>query len=295
MRGQDRMNERGYSIIELLVGSAVVLAVMATAMAFALSSRRIYEADHARTDLNQNLRAAMDFIAVDVRQAGERLGSDFPAIEIVDGEEGPDQLIVRRNLLDTVLRVCEELSDGDSTIVVGKTGGPSGCSEIIDDDDGWPENLGRWRDKRLAAGGEIAAYVYDPVDGSGEFFVYDGEDADDYTIGSASSDWNKTYEANGLVRIYILEERRYELQEGVLQFIENDDAVNPRKVVDEIAGLWLTAHFQDGNDETVLDATDDWRDLRSVEVRIEGSAPVRGRTIRRSWSSEIMPRNVMSR
>jgi type IV pilus assembly protein PilW len=285
----------GYTLIELLVSLTVVMAVLAIAMTFALASRKMYEADHARTDLNQNLRAAMEILAADMRQAGERLGPRFPALEIIDGDGGPDQLILRRNQHDTVLLVCEDLSPGDATIKIGGTS-VDGCAPVPDDDgDGWNENLDRWRDERLAAGGQIVAYVYDPITGSGEFFDYEGENAADLTIRAGSSSWDRTYLADDHCQIYLLEEHRYEIADGLLQFVENGDTAQPRRIVDDVLDLRLVAHFQDGSHAPSLGFGDEWRDLRAIEVEIAGSTLVRGRPLDRRWSSEILPRNVLSR
>jgi type IV pilus assembly protein PilW len=269
-----------------------------TAMAFAMSSRRIYDADHARIDLNQNLRAAMEIVSADIRQAGERLPTDFPAIGIEDGDELPDRLVVRRNLLDTVLLLCADLPPGQPRITVGldHPGTLEGCARVADDDeDDWPENLDRWRDARLAAGGAMPAYIYDPTDGTGEFFTYEAEDAVGLTIESEQAQWDKTYRATNHCRVYLLEERRYELAGGLLQFVQNEDVDQPRRIVDDVVDLRLIAHFQNGSEATSLDFTDDWRSLRALEVQLVGRRTLRGRSVDRTWSSEIMPRNVLSR
>ena len=94
----------GYTLIELLVALAVASALLGATLAVAMSSRESYTTDQNRTRTNQNLRAALDLVGIEIRQSGERLPSDFPALEIVDGAEGaPDRLILRRNLLDEVL------------------------------------------------------------------------------------------------------------------------------------------------------------------------------------------------
>ena len=178
-------SSRGYSILEMLVAMAIGLVITGGALALALSSRRLYEADQARTRLNQSLRASKDFLVADIRQAGERLGPNFPAIEIRNGEDlpgglpgDPDELILRRNLLDTVLRVCADVDPGlDEIVVAAKTTPPSpACAALpVESGESFPANLQKWSDYRVANGGLIKAYVYNPVTGEGEFFDYEDE------------------------------------------------------------------------------------------------------------------------
>src|SRR5262245_36038760 len=99
----------GFSLLEMLVAMSVVLLVAAAAMSMAQSSRRLYNSDGARVAVDQNLGIGMNMLGIDVRQAGERVQADLPAIEIVDGVSGPDTLIIRRSLLDAVLPVCKTI------------------------------------------------------------------------------------------------------------------------------------------------------------------------------------------
>ena len=140
-----RGSSDGFSILELLVALTIVSVVGGAALSLALSSRGVFEQDQQRTAVNQNLRSGIDLLGIDLRQAGERMPGNAPAIEIVNGaSSGPDQLIVRRNLLDYVLPVCKDINSGtarDQAFVAKKGGGtvPPGCSPVPDSDgDGWP-------------------------------------------------------------------------------------------------------------------------------------------------------------
>src|SRR5262245_33903747 len=102
-------------MVALLVASTIAGATLT----IALSSRGLFETDQHRTTVNQNLRAGMDLVGVDVRQSGERMPFDFPAVEIVNGASGaPDTLNLRRNLLDYVLPVCKDINSTSSGDVV---------------------------------------------------------------------------------------------------------------------------------------------------------------------------------
>jgi Tfp pilus assembly protein PilW len=152
------------------VALSIISVVGAAALSLALSARGVFEQDQQRTTINQNLRSGVDLLGIDVRQAGERLPGNAPAIEIINGaSNAPDELLVRRNLLDFVLPVCKNVnstSAADAVFIAKKGGGsvPPGCSPVPDANaDGWPDNLGAWRDYRLTHGGSVLAFIYNPV------------------------------------------------------------------------------------------------------------------------------------
>ena len=171
-----RNSNSGFTVIELLVTLVIVLVVGSAALAMALSGRGIYEVDRARMRLTQNLRSGMDYLVTDIRQAGGQLGDDFPALILVNGTSGgPDMLQVRNNLEPVVLRVCQDISNGDTSVEVyiAQTGGTPdpGCGIMPDaDSDGWSDNLQAWRAFRN--GQTVRAYIFNPISGEGEFFDY---------------------------------------------------------------------------------------------------------------------------
>ena len=101
----------------------MVTGVIATAtLTIALSTRGMFETDQHRTTVNQNLRAGIDLLGIDVRQAGERLTFDAPAVQIVDGSGGAsDTLVLRRNMLDYVLPVCKDILGGKGASLAAMT------------------------------------------------------------------------------------------------------------------------------------------------------------------------------
>ena len=133
---QSRGSQAGYSALEALVAVAIALSLMAGALSLAMSSKHLNDTDQARGRLNESLRASAEFLITDLRQVGERLGQNFPAIVITRGEDlpggsagDPDELRVRRNLHDTVLRVCEDVDPTlDDVVIAVKSGGPAGCA-----------------------------------------------------------------------------------------------------------------------------------------------------------------------
>jgi type IV pilus assembly protein PilW len=300
-RSCDELGARGspgLTLVELLVALAVGMVIAVTALTLALGARRIYDADEARTSLNQQLGGTMTMLVADIRQAGERLGGDFPALEILDGASGaPDQLILRRNLDQTVLRVCSDTSAPDLEIDIAQTSSPvQGCAVVPDDDgDGWPENLQAWRAYRQAAGGSVRAYIYNPVTGQGEFFDYVAEDAGNYRIrANSGTSWSYSYPVNQLCRLYLLEERRYRLSGDMLQIELNGDPATPLRLAAGFDDFQASALFQDFSEQDSLGPADGWADLRAVRLELSGTARHGGELLRRSWTNEVMPRNVLS-
>jgi type IV pilus assembly protein PilW len=312
----------GATLFEMLVAMAVTSAVTAGALALGLSSRRMYELDEARTRLNQSLRGSRDFLVADLRQAGERLPGSFPAIEIVRGEDlpagepgDPDVLILRRNLADTMLRSCRTVAGSEPEIQLAELGEeppPPGCTPVPDGNgDGWPDNHGTWHAYRLAHGVEVdgaaavRAYLYDPVDGVGEFFWYGGDDVAEATIEAAAGpSWTRTYPAEHHCQVWLLEERRYALDGDLLTLRIDSDASKTLHLVDGIADFQLRALRRPPplpapqDDPPPLDSFGfgyDWTELRAIDIRVVGRVPFKDRTIEREWSAAILPRNVLSR
>jgi type IV pilus assembly protein PilW len=294
----------GFSLLELLVALMVTGIVAGATLTIALSSRGMFETDLHRTTINQNLRAGVDLLGIDVRQAGERLPGDAPAVEIQDGAFGaPDRLVLRRNLLDYVLPVCKDINAGtsaDAVFVARKKGTPPkvppGCSPVPDEnDDGWPDNLEAWRAYRIDNGGEILAYIHNPITGNGEFFVYDAEDNSTFHLHKLNAEhWQYDYPTDEDPRVYVLDARVFRLEGDVLQCIVNDDTDNPLNLVNRIEDFQVRALLQDGTVQTAFDATTPWVDLEAIEITLVGRSEWRMRSMERSVTTRFFPRNILS-
>ena len=291
-----RARAAGFSLLELLVSMTVMLAISGAALSLSLSSRRLYEADEARTRLNQSLRAGLDLIGTDVRQAGERLPDDFPALEIINGGDGAsDIVVVRRNLIDTVLPVCEDVA-GSAQKVHVQQAGVLGCEPLPDaNGDGWSDNIETWHEWRVDHGGTVRAYIYSPVKRLGEFFSYVDDDPTHPYLERDGGEWVNNYEAEDQCRLYVLEERRYLLSEGLLHMIVDGEPDAPLNVVDGIVDFQVLARFSDGTEQETLGPADLWSDLRSIEIALAGETELRGQPIQRRISTDFFPRNVLSR
>lgn len=293
----------GFSLVELLAALGLAVVILGAASTVVLTAQKILEQDRHRTLINQNLRIGMDFVGIDVRQAGERLPGDAPAIELVDGAAGaPDTLTISRNLIDYVLPLCKNITAGSSadSVFVGKkkvTGPvPAGCAPVPDSNgDGWPDNIEAWRAYRIASGGTGLAYVYNPVTGAGEFFVYDAEDNSTFHLHKANGgSWQNDYLMNEEPRIYLMSRRSFQVVDDVLQIVINDDTDNPIHLVNKIADFQVRAFFLDGSVQTSMAASADWTQLDFLEVTLTGRSQFAGRTIERTVVSMFFPRNILS-
>jgi len=286
------------------VALTVTVTVGGAALAIALSTRGMFETDQGRLTINQNLRSGMDLVGIDVRQAGERLPWDAPALQIIDGSSGaPDTLILRRNLLDYVLPLCKDIGAGtsaDSVFVARKkiTGvrTPQGCSPVPDRDaDGWPDNMQEWRDHRIANGGEVLAYIYNPTSEQGEFFVYDDEDNSTFHLHKANLDaWAYDYDVVDNARIYIIEQKTFQVDDELLQCVIDADTANPLNLVSHIRDFQGRAVLRDGTVLTSFPAGHNWTELSAIEVELTGEVDVRGNPMERTLVTRFFPRNILN-
>ncbi|WP_243093712.1 PilW family protein [Thermus thalpophilus] len=298
------MVRKGFTLVELLVALAMGGILLGLLLATALSNRRLYTLDQYRTAANQNLRAALDLIVADARQAGERLPGDLPAILVRNGNE----LILRRNLMDQVLALCDTNGingnqDNIPVAIKNENRLPAGYEDICrfrdSNNNGYDDRIDAWRAYRCASDGEpscqtgnrrevVRAYIYNPTSGQGEWFDYDAEDNSGVKIHKGNSDrWQKSY---GLgTRIYLLEERRYYLEDGKILLAENG-AQTGKGVVANVTTLSVKARV--GNTwYTNFPANNlNWRQLQEIEVKVG----VKIGTLTRELQTKILPRNILS-
>ena len=300
------MKAKGFTVIELLIATTVGVAIIGISISLVLSNRRVYDLDRARTELNQNLRASLDLIGTDVRIAGQRLPADFPALSI---SGNGTVLTVRTSRISTVLPVCAPLSEGSNTIVVAEESSITpGCSRIaVSPSDARHAPLVDFQAERTRGGATVtAAYIFDPAtrcnDATrlrGEFFTYAGENnptSGPVSLSRAGSNLSRSYPVGS--RIYLLEQRQYSLNNGLLELSVNGSA--PQAVANNISTVRFEAFvgnatspvagFCDASGNTLL-----WKTLGRVLVRLEGRIQARGSDIRRVLEADFLPRNVLSR
>lgn len=295
--------EQGFSLIEVLVAAALGMSLLAMAFASTVAGGNLFRHDLVRTRLNQQLRGAFDVLASDLREAGERLPANFPAVEVVNGADGAaDELILRRNLVDEVLLFCQDVTAGTTStevLVADDTSGVPGCVYSSQS-----HNFGVWQAYRTRDGAEInrtvKAYAYNFDTRDGEFLEYSGEtDAGNRLyINRASGEWEFSYPA-GSSALYLLEEWHYRLEPEVgggnlLQVVVNGDPAAPMNITYGVTNFQLLAVKQDGTELTSFVASDSWVDLRAIEVSLSGSMVHRGRLVESALSARLYPRNILS-
>lgn len=286
---------RGFTIIEMMVSTALGLLLLGMTVGTVIANRRLYFYDLGRTRLNQTLRSSLDIIGVNIREAGENLAATFSALEVVDGASGaPDELVLRRNLLDEVLKLCTQLDLGstEQQVYFANTTGEPGCS--------YSDNLfnfGAWQTYRNDHDGEVQAFIFDSVGNVGEFFSYHDEEdgGNELSLERNGGTWQNTYPV-GSSSIYILEEWHFTLDanQQLLELVENDDDANRMQVAYGLSNFQIQLTFSDGTVSSTVPLTYSWVDLRSVEVTLSGSERELKQVINSSITSRFFPRNVLS-
>ncbi len=333
----------GLSLLELLATVVISTVILSVSLGLIVTQRRQYLNQQANTETGQTLQAGMDMIGNDIRQAGEQVGAGtgLPVVRLIDGASGaPDQLQLQRRLLAKELNVCLEVNPGSpDSITVADKANPN-CGYSDGDANAVPDDAQEWRTFRCQqdgtggclptpptncqqAGGsdrECAwAYLYDPANGRGEFFVYKGErpdpaNADRYQIEiqpvPLQTTFSNRYSVAGSIgnrpKLYILEQRQYSLSAPdakgdrtlQLQLIDAQNNVT-YSIVNrlrnfQVNGLSATGWGDQFN--AGVPPFDNWQTLQSIQVRLEAvnngpdaAAPLQ------TFTSQFYPRNSFSR
>lgn len=81
-------DERGFTLIEVLVSITITLVVMASVFALLTRGQRSFEREPEIADLQQNARNALDMVSKDILQAGAGLPPEFPSFSSINGGDG---------------------------------------------------------------------------------------------------------------------------------------------------------------------------------------------------------------
>lgn len=335
-----RASNKGFTLLELIVTLLVASILLGVSLSFIVDQRKLFVDDKDRTQINQNLRAAIDLVGTDIKQAGERIFgiAELPVVRVIDGTS--DELFLQRLVITQVLPVCETATIAQNstqeTIDVSVVGGVDDCNFSDGNGDGLPDNLGEWQDARHEKDGDSAnnrntnvpqdgcfeqggsdeeclwAYIYDPVEDWGEFFLYSFEAPDGtgnrYRIyrarsaNVANNRWQNAYDPANNPRLYILEEHHYQLVDNprsndpndqVLQLVINGQTTQPIRLVNQLSNFQVQVEMQDGSTKTDFNQTtpfnDDWQQIQSIQVNLTD------RDSSQTISSNFFPRNIMSR
>lgn len=288
------------TLVELLVAGMLGLMLIAMTMGATLANQRIYELDLGRTRLNQNIRSALDIVGSDIRQSGERLPMGFPAIEVINGSDGaPDEIILRRNLADEVMVLCQAITSGTSVSTLYLTSGAAGASPACVYG-GQSTAYNTWSDFRTAEGGTTDAYIFDFATDQGEFLEVTGE-AD-----SGSSMYlqitTKSFENDYAVdttAIYLISQWHYSLdtlgsQTDIMQVTENNHTDNPLNVIYGVSDFQVKVILNDDTELESFTAANNWTLIKALEVTISGRDKVRKHEVSTVLSARFFPRNILS-
>jgi prepilin-type N-terminal cleavage/methylation domain-containing protein len=119
------MSRKGFTLIELMIGSAIMLVIVVGALALYSRSNKISADQQQFVELQNDVRAATFFIARDVRMAGTGIPAVFAgyAIQGVDNETGangitPDRLRIMGNIEDPLVLSITAYSSSSSTVTL---------------------------------------------------------------------------------------------------------------------------------------------------------------------------------
>lgn len=305
----------GFTLIELLVSMVLIALILWAVQQTVLASARLHHVDKERVNDNRTLRGVLDLIGDDVRQAGERLPSAVPALQI---SASPSVLTIYRGLSDTYLPLCSVAGPSATNVYVSAaspnpdagTYSPSGLS-MLPDACGTVANIASpWQTVLQAkissgAGDTMLGLLIDVTNKRSSPFIFSGVDSSNrvrlsgLTINvdprrPAPTAANPVPPA-GDVRLYLVEQRQYWMQNGKI-YLSIDGLGGT------VAMPGATAFTLGANADTIsgsanvtlpfgaLGATPTWRDLNSVSVTVgrqEGNTT-------RSLTAILLPRNALS-
>ena len=115
-------SDRGFTLIELIVGLSIMLIVSGLAMNALVEANAGFSKDKKNIESSQNMSVILEMIGNDIKQAGENINdNNFPTIEFITNTDSgsmsnSSKIIVRSALIDP-LTLCESIpANADATI-----------------------------------------------------------------------------------------------------------------------------------------------------------------------------------
>ncbi|HVG22099.1 MAG TPA: hypothetical protein VNI02_23895 [Blastocatellia bacterium] len=95
----NRNDESGFSLIELLIASLLTMGLIGTVFSLVGRNQRVFITESNVTDMNENMRTAVDMLTRDIQSAGmglpSRSSGSFAAIFYTNGASGaPDTMLI---------------------------------------------------------------------------------------------------------------------------------------------------------------------------------------------------------
>jgi hypothetical protein len=119
-------DEKGFSLLELLVAAALTVGLIGGAFALVNRNQQVFVTESGVTDMNQNVRTAVDLMTRDIQCAGMGLPVDagnFAAIYYKNGANGAADSIIAT--VDTISTVNTEITVSPPVDVVRTGSGTS--------------------------------------------------------------------------------------------------------------------------------------------------------------------------
>jgi prepilin-type N-terminal cleavage/methylation domain-containing protein len=181
-------SNKGFTLLELMVGIAMTLTVSALALAALTNAEQGFTKDKNKIEGGQKLSSILDIIGRDILQAGEQISeSQFPVVKVVpDGSNG-SRLVVYR-AIEEALPVCSNIaantsinevfvaSNDATTRLTSPSCDVSGDANVIGGS--YPANVQTWIKRRTATTNptpnQISVILHDGQ-GKTQLFTYLGE------------------------------------------------------------------------------------------------------------------------
>jgi prepilin-type N-terminal cleavage/methylation domain-containing protein len=119
------MARKGFTLIELMIGSVIMLVVVVGALAIYSRSNKISADQQQFVELQNDVRGALYFISRDVRMAGAEVPSAFSGyvLQGFDNESGgsgitPDRLRIMGNVEDPLVLPITSYNSSSATVTV---------------------------------------------------------------------------------------------------------------------------------------------------------------------------------
>ena len=296
--GKSRVRgDRGTTLAELMVAISLSAIIASMVVSISLANRNVYQKDLSRTKVNEDLRSALNIIGSEIRQAGERFPASFPAILITNGSaSNPDELTLRRNLLNQVIVGCDTRSAGTSYSSANLS--RASATTAVCTSPNQAANYTAWYNYAHPLPTQQYIYIFNQTTRNGEFLrlltSVGGTTSGVQYISFTPKSYSYAYTAE-YTSIYMINQWRVRLLNGVLQIITNEDLSAIQNVVDGVTAFQVEALMQDGTTKTSLVNADNWSLIQAIRLSITGTENMPGgkKTVR-TVTSDYFPRNILS-
>ena len=243
-----RTSDKGFTILEMMVGMAMTLVVSGIALAALSNAERGFTKDKGKIEGGQKLSSVIDIIGRDIVQAGEQINDPrFPVIKVIpDGTKG-SRIIIYQGL-EEALSLCSAapspplpatpvfaLNAGTTYTSLSltapatadglevRTENPS-CTPVptftpvtpattpptYTTTRTYPLNVQAWQTRRLAAGGQLPFYLHD-TQGNIQLVTLTGEtNASGFdTVGLTTTSFNSAFNFKNRSTANLLQKREY--------------------------------------------------------------------------------------